>query len=133
MTPFLKLEEDLISLSSVKAWNYGQRKWTLFWYLSMLDQFSLMCADIKFLSQLVKKYPYTKHVHGHPCNGRWFQRFFLEFEEFCASCGEDTIVLPLALHLYYDDFGITDKKKCGGLYVSVANIDMESMHNKDYR
>ena len=41
--------------------------------------------------------------------------------------------MPLAIHLFYDDFGITLKKKCGGLYVSVANTDLETMHNKEFR
>jgi len=42
-------------------------------------------------------------------------------------------VVPLAIHFYVDDFGVTLKRKAGGMYISVANITWDAMNNKDFR
>lgn len=113
-------------------WDATNRKMSHFYYLSMLDQLALMFAEDTFGSNIITRYPWVPNMHGHPVNGRWFQRFFLEFEAFASQCPNSDLAVCLAIHLYYDDFGATLKKKCGGLYVSVANTDVQTMHNKEF-
>ena len=71
-------------------------------------------------------------MYGHPCNGRWFQRFFLDYEAFKLAHPEDYVV-PVAVHLYVDDFGVTLKRKAGGMYVSIANTAFHITNRKDFR
>jgi hypothetical protein len=58
---------------------------------------------------------------------------FICFIMSVQECDNDDVVIPLAFHLYYDDFGVTSKKKCGGIYVSLANVDMHTMHDAAFR
>ena len=72
-------------LEHVQVWNASTLNWTHFTFIGLLDQLSLMFAYQSFGERVMEKHTWTKDLHGHPCNGRWFQRFFMEAEDFTSK------------------------------------------------
>ena len=103
-----------------------------FYYLSLMDQVAQLFYDRDFVNKLIRRSTAQKDVIGSSTGSRWFTKFMASLKEFQALYPNE-ICIPLAGQLYFDEFGLTDKKRCGGLYFSFCNLPYHVTHEENYR